>query len=798
MFEEIFGGITILAVVGIVIYSFLRKKKDGKDKIYGLYFLIVLITGTVLYSVGLAYKEDADTSFSILFVIAKGLASALKMFSGDFNASAVAALGKVSTGYKIAVFVNYCAGILLAFLVIIRLFGKNLVSSLKVLRNSLLSKYIIVGYGNQAELFLKNLDKKNSRITVILEAGEKDKKKELIEKGYAVVVIRDDDEDKKRKNAKADKKPKTLKGDKKDISAETRSALKKAGYERNKFETKILAMSENDETNLLVAKIVTEYIKGIVKPQKDKKSGKIEKLSDEQKQLLESLKFKAYIMYDFLERTEHFAFTEYALGRVRFFNPYEVRARKFAIDNPITKLIPSEWINTEKARLKTSAESGQEAFRVSNVFVGFGWTNKQILKKSICNNQLLGANYNALVIDKDAKKHEMQFKNNSVGLFDEVDSDDNVIKYGAELKPNEDKTVYFKSPKERNNILFEEHNVLSSEFYKSVADEIEKRDEHGKITKKSDFVTVVIALGSDKLSIETALELRQKLYERNLLIGEYNGKSYDRVRIFVKIVEETVLSDESILNDEKDIESKITTFGADAEILSEEYIIDEALDEIAKSLANRYWEDNKAETAAVTKWDKLTEFKRDSNRYSAMSVQTKLNLLGFDLKRISAERSESIAAKTDKGIEQKYNEAYGMAVAVAERARQAEGHFVDFPEMDGENIIDNARNNLARLEHQRWNAVHLVGGWTKLATAEVKANNAGRQNEKAKQHACITTFKGLSDLRKAQAEKAVDVQPDLTLEKALAEADTVCYDFDVMDRVFGILKDSSFEVTLKR
>jgi hypothetical protein len=591
-------------------------------------------------------------------------------------------------------------------------------------------------------------------------------------------VIKDKEEQPKRKNAV-----------KKDIAKETYEALALAGFQHKKSETKVISMSEDDELNLLVAKIVTDYIAGIVRPAKNK-DGRIT-LSPEQENKLKTLNLSAHIMYETLDRTEHFSFIEYAFGRVQFFNPYEVRARKFMLENPITSLIPASWINTEKARLYNAAD-GHREYKIGNVFVGYGYTNQPILKKSICNYQLLGTDYNALIIDKDAKRLEKQFQNSAPGLFNEKDANGKIIKYGCELKPNPDGSVYYPNPEENYNINFTDLNVLSSDFYNRVEKEIGGADGSGGL----DFASIVISLGNDKLSIETALELRQKLYERKLLKGNAGGAEYERVRIFVKIIKESVLTDYKLLNDKNDIDSEIIVFGASDEILNEDYIIHEKLDAIAKRKANDYWKNagsDSQKTNIVTKWDTLTEFKRDSNRYAAMSIRTKLNLLGFEMKDGSG--------GTDKETVKEYEAAYGIAVSLKQRAEKESGKFVDFAERDDSgNIIDNARNNLARLEHQRWNTMHLASGWTKLTIEEVTAK--ARQDEKAKQHACITTFEGLSDLRKRQADgmaaEAKAAGETLTVDTALSKADTVCYDFDMMDRLFDNLKDSQYYIDKHR
>jgi hypothetical protein len=120
--------------------------------------------------------------------------------------------------------------------------------------------------------------------------------------------------------------------------------------------------------------------------------------------------------------------------------------------------------------------------------------------------------------------------------------------------------------------------------------------------------------------------------------------------------------------------------------------------------------------------------------------------------------------------------------------------FVDLLERDRHGaIIDNARNNLARLEHQRWNAIHLANGWTQLPLSDVSMTF--RQDEKSKRHACITTYEGLTAVRQKQAEEALQNGSKQTLDEGLIDADILCYDFDVMDMLPGLLENSRYRIT---
>jgi hypothetical protein len=798
MFQDGHGIFSIVVIIGVFFFYFFMKKKEEKDWIYALYFIVTLLTGTALYSFGLVHNNETEIIFSPFFVIMRGLTFSLKSFLGEFSVSAVSDLAKANQIFYAAVIVHYFASVVLTFLIVIKLFGKNIINIIRVFRISWSKKYIILGCDGQAGIFLKNLPRKQKRHTiVIIQPSHKNKKNELIDEGYAVVIIKEE------------------KKDAEDIYGVFNNALKISGAMRSKYDTKIISMSEDDETNLTVARIMTDYIDGEIHPKKE--NGCIT-LTDEQEKKLSVIKLDVYIMYSFLERAEHFSFVENALGRVRFFNPHKIRARKFLWENPITKLIPSNWIDKDAARLKTHAKDGRNVYKISNIFIGFGSTDEAILKSSIVNNQLLGVDYNALILSQDAAEQEKRFKNSAIGLFDKIENG-KVIKRGAEIKPNPEGNSYLESPSERNNIIFRKADVLSIELYDLIITEIEGSPvQNGKaVTPPCDFATVIIALGNNKLSIETALELRQKLYEADLLFGKNGDSEYQRVKIMVKINENTIHADEMILNGiTNNNKYRIEIFGANDEVLTEEYIIDEKLDILAKNIANRY-EGNIETAIAVNEWSTCTQLQRESNRYAAMAIRVKLNLLGFDL--IEGDKPDcdytgfhkaygintAIDLRTERKRLEKTiklardEEKNGKVIPENILALKVKNEIIDLAERDGEGFANTPRNNLAMLEHQRWNAFYLANDWTKFPKEKIGAGRDGRQDTIAKQHACITTFNGLINLREMQknAEKAeIEKKNEKQYIEAesLLSADTIRHDFSTMDFLTAILEGSGFYI----
>jgi hypothetical protein len=80
----------------------------------------------------------------------------------------------------------------------------------------------------------------------------------------------------------------------------------------------------------------------------------------------------------------------------------------------------------------------------------------------------------------------------------------------------------------------------------------------------------------------------------------------------------------------------------------------------------------------------------------------------------------------------------------------------------------------------------LANDWTKLPKEKIGAGRSGRQREVVKQHACITTFHGLIELRDIQknAEKA-EIEKEKKKQyieaESLLNADTIRHDFNTMD-----------------
>ena len=381
MSEYISGGLTLAAIITLLaLYRKQCKYSNikGKESAYaGVWWICIFACGLLLYfiaCVSSSRPEGQSVVSFILLSIAKSLSASLKMFSFNFEtsiifniASANGAAGYIFCAAVVACFISAASWtIIMAKNVFLKGIGNEFdifFHAHKGWHRRFFPKippskhYIVIGCG-QARLFLENLvktvNKKN--ITVITgQNADKEKYRDLIAKGYTVIF------------GKADE-----------------LTLRRAGIFNKNCKTIVVAMSEKDEENLFVAKFITNYVREKVKPQKQA-NGRIASLTAGQIEILKSIDISVYAMYSYLERSEHFSFTEYALGKVRFFSPYDVRARKFIMDNPITALIPPGWINTQKGRLKSPSEREDGVKRPlqnQQRIRGLGMTTSRYLKRA--------------------------------------------------------------------------------------------------------------------------------------------------------------------------------------------------------------------------------------------------------------------------------------------------------------------------------------------------------------------------------------------------------------------------------
>jgi len=641
----------------------------GQELPRTVYLLCLFAAGMMLNWIGYSSISEANSRAAWYYKLLVGFSGTLPFFVGQYTGSNNHALSRANSLYEIAITICYLGCFLFTALIAIRVFFQSIINNT---RYRLAVKYgneptlIIAGNGQNLDMFLASLTpKQRGRAIIILDSNNEEMKKEYSARGFAVLAQR-----------------------------AAREALVKAGVTAAK-DVALVSLFDDDERNLSAARAfadIAELAPNAV----------------------------ARIMYTGIDRAEHFSFSEKARGQISFFNPHDIISRQFLTRYPASRFLPPSYIDNAEAKLK-------ERYAINHIFIGFGKTNAQILRKSVIIEQLPGCDYNALIIDTNIENSQAAFKNAARGLF---------------IDHSDDADDYFPKPDEQYSIEFKQMNVLSKEFYELTAN---------KITG-SDFSVVVVALGNDRLSAETAMELRQWLYE--------NRANTDKLRIYIKAKRRSSIINDEVLNfGAQESGIPIQVFGFEDDIFSASMLINRDIDILAKHIAGHY-------SGGYAGWDQLTNQERDSNRCAALSIRVKLNLMGFDLKYDLKNK-----IKQDEEVLDQFKNAYRGIL----------------------------RDNTARLEHQRWNAYHLASGWQPMPKNEVTA--VSRKNQRSRKHACITTFEGLEELAKMQAEMKTrnlnDADREAAYKAAFDEFDTRRYDYDLMDNLLKNIEGTKFRIVRK-
>lgn len=779
--ELIFEILSCIIIVGLAIYYFWHRKNcgiKGKESVYvGVWWLAIFAMGFALhlvYYIGKLSNQSAGSEY--LIAIATSAFWTIRLFAFDFRQNDIISeawmAGASGQFFAIMLIIVFVLAGLWTYFILITTFFRGVINSFKILfhKNGFPFKrksthYIVIGNGSNADTFINNLllssKKKNwfyrcfcgDDITIITGELSVVNSKEVfykyLNKGCAVI------------KGYADL-----------------NSLQVAGVNNKKRKTIVVAISDNDDENVAVAEIITNLVAQrameVCEPEATdldaflKKTVAIaHKSQDENERIslgekLDRIKLEARIMYTVIDRAEHFDFADNAFGKVNFFNPYELRAQKFFWEHPLTQYI-APLLDYDKARLKgefnkdgkiINPASGS-AYKINNIFIGFGSANYQMMRNSVINYQLFGADYNAIVYANDIEEckpsvRQQMFKQQSPGLFNR----DEKIK-GKK---------YYESPKEKYNIDFKHGNVLANDFYEDLLNEIES----------SDFTAIYIALGDDKTSIETALEIRQMLAE--------SCDHLQAVRIFVKVRKKSAIMTDALINNFRNIPLKVECYGLDEDFLSVENVVAPFIDKLASTLSNQNHN---------LPWGFSSEFERDSNRSKVLGLREMLGFLGLD---VSTNSDGIISGNEDE----EYRERYGLNdndidAIVSVDARKNKPIRLKYLTIKNGEILDSPRNNLAIREHLRWDTFHYVNGWTKKPIDLIGSKNGeddldkyfstnrttedlGRKNGLTKQHACITTFEGLIELRKHQAQLAGEADKE-------ENYDTIYHDFTMMDKL---------------
>lgn len=427
---------------------------------------------------------------------------------------------------------------------------------------------------------------------------------------------------------------------------------------------------------------------------------------------------------------------------INCFNANELVARKFVQSYPITKFVPSEFFDYDRAIIK-------EGKKINVFYVGFGRIPSALFGASIINdrlvtekdNKLVEAFVNYYIYDKEGYKNESK----NFAFYND--------RYFYESY-NQDE--FFAPIKENDNIDYRcfdiEHKDGSHDY------------QHKLCECKDDFNNIVISLGSDVENIDTAIKTVMYLRQNDI----------QNFHIFIRL--KTVREEYKSFFDTQ----KITFFGDNTFSINHSVIVDEALMARAKTL-NRSYEEKKN---AIIKWTKLSAIKKLSNVYAGLNLRLKLNLLGYDLQE-----------NDGKNFDKKLNEE--LISRLEKQTPSADAPYADYLFFNKDGF--NSANALSYQEKLRWNAFYIANGYALMKKNDIKViseNEIIKDNDLKKLHACLTTVEGLDEYHKLLAEKLSKISGK-TIDEELINVNTYKYDYSVLD-VIKSFDENSPMVIIRR
>ncbi len=458
------------------------------------------------------------------------------------------------------------------------------------------------------------------------------------------------------------------------------------------------------------------------------------------------------------------------------FSKYEIIARNFVSDHPISKYIPRDFFNGNFT-LKNDK-------KINVVFVGFGKVNYQLFRMCAMQFQFAGekdgklcsAPVNYYIYDNDEKRMHNEFFSRIMFEFDE-----------------DFKNCDFPPPEKICEVVRDCKDINS----------VEVRQKFKALVNDDSYTYFVVSLEND---------LQDAAYARTL-IRILSGN--DNYRIFVRAKNDK--------NEELNCCSdSIIYFGEEKEIYTEKGIVNNAVIDTAKRinllynnlkqtpkwlreikdlpLRERFFELNERLKEAdnrdrmETAWSELQAIEQSSNIYHALNMPFKLGLMGFDTVKLS---------ECDRGVTRdEFDSRY------ENRMKQTDYCDYDFF------FEKNACNVLAYIEHSRWNALYILYDYTQMRKADMKivesrdddgeiVKNIPHKDAQKRQHACITTYYGLNDLVKFKYEKLL---PDKKFSKADRKSDSLlhelgriyAYDYMDLDRLYEELNSTGFAIVDRR
>ena len=503
-------------------------------------------------------------------------------------------------------------------------------------------------------------------------------------------------------------------------------------------------------------------------------------------------------VYNELEELSH--------GCLRFVNRHLQVATDFIHHYPLTRFMTEKQLDTERSLLNPDV-------KVNVLIVGFGKTGRQLFLTSVANNQFMTerdgklclAPVNYYVFDRSKPESNRNF-NHGYARFG--------IEMAAEIEKQRvapETSDYLPFPEKPANTVYDTLDVSAPAFYEKLKT---------ILTEKGSFNYVIVTVGGDLENIDLAQKLEEKreewgaentylfvkvredaksfpLFEKHdcFAIGDARGTVYnmttldnDAIANMAKMRNRIYGLEDTLTN--KDAEKKKEAEKAkDAPAVEEEKKLTRKEKKRLKEEAKKKKEAEKPENIikdayieADKKWYVMrpghkgrSRLERESNIYVAISIRSKLHMMGLDCVPVAAEGEAlseeeylAIYAGDDRPTYYENMDAAGKPIVQ---------YSLDFAE--------GRRTTMAIQEHYRWNAFMITKGFVPASKTLIMTDEKYGKSYDLRRHNNLTTFEGLVAFRRMLTER--NGNPEL-------ENDVIKYDYQLLDDAYWILKENGYKI----
>lgn len=352
-----------------------------------------------------------------------------------------------------------------------------------------------------------------------------------------------------------------------------------------------------------------------------------------------------------------------------------------------------------------------------NLFVlGFGKFNQSILKDVLIQTQFATVRGGKLA----PQRLEVHVYDDHDGYFN-LPLSCGILKY---QKSNFNQEHYFELPEDyASHVHWHMRQKADGKFICSVYDAIRKQSR-----KKPQVNYFLISTGDDCVN----LQLTHKLNESLENLDSVSNTFFTRVQ-----TSKTVPCKHN----------NVVYFGKENDVLKYDTVVADSVYRLSKIASCAY---NNNQKFTNETWSQLTPIKQQSNVYLVAGIPFKLALLGINDFAISREELFEIYDPTN----QRENYAYSTKLSG-----------------DAQNLT--ARDVLAFVEHERWNAFELSVGAMPMKKQWAYQNDNTNKTPNELYHLCLTTSHGLTQYHDYFVEQLQ--RPN--------EADVIHYDYQLFDTV---------------